>query len=138
MTVDRVSALRRTSLLSGLADRDLEALAAIMRECEFEAGATVTAEGRRDARVLAFFVIVEGTATVSRGGRPVATLGPGDHFGEIALLRNVPRTATVRAGSPLRLLALERDEFLAAVTGSRRALARAHAVADRRLHAGGA
>jgi CRP-like cAMP-binding protein len=111
MTVDRVSALRRTSLLSGLADRDLEALAAIMRECEFEAAATVTAEGRRDARVLAFFVIVEGTATVSRGGRPVATLGPGDHFGEIGLFLDRARTASVTASTPLRCLALAAWEF---------------------------
>ena len=65
-----------------------------------------------------FYVIDAGEVQVSIGGLPVRTMGPGTSFGEIALLNNVPRTATVIAGGPVTLLALDRDEFLAAVTGT--------------------
>jgi CRP-like cAMP-binding protein len=64
-----------------------------------------------------FYVIVEGEAAVEIDGRGVRVLGAGDFFGEVALLRDVPRTATVRALTPLQLAALERDMFLATVTG---------------------
>ena len=64
-----------------------------------------------------FSVIEEGAADVIGDGRLISTLGPGDGFGEIALLRRVPRTATVRAATDLRLHALTSDRFLPAVTG---------------------
>jgi CRP/FNR family transcriptional regulator, cyclic AMP receptor protein len=56
-------------------------------------------------------VIIEGTATVRRNGRKVATFGPGDHFGELALLDGGPRTATVTADTPLKLLVIGQREF---------------------------
>jgi MFS family permease len=64
-----------------------------------------------------FYVIVEGTVEITRGGEHVSEQGPGAYVGEIALLRDVPRTASVTAMTPLRLLALEREPFLLAVTG---------------------
>ena len=64
-----------------------------------------------------FYVIVEGTVEITRGGEHVSEQGPGAYVGEIALLRDVPRTASVIAKTPLRLLALEREPFLLAVTG---------------------
>jgi CRP-like cAMP-binding protein len=63
-----------------------------------------------------FYLVIEGEADVFHQGRHVSTRGGGDYFGEIALLRDVPRTATVVARGEMRLYALERDDFLAAVT----------------------
>jgi MFS family permease len=79
-----------------------------------------------------FYVIAEGTAAVVVDGRTVSTLGAGDGFGEIALLRDVPRTATVTATTPIRLFALARDPFLEAVTGHPQSHVAAHALIDRR------
>jgi hypothetical protein len=81
----------------------------------------------------AFYVIVDGEVDVAADGRPLQTLHTGDGFGEIALLRDVRRTATVTATTPVELLAITRDEFLAAVTGYPESAAAAHAIAAARL-----
>jgi len=83
-----------------------------------------------------FYAIEEGQAVVELGDGETRALGPGDFFGEIALLRDVPRTATVRARSELRLYALERDDFIAAVTGHAPSRAAADSVLAARLPAG--
>ena len=90
---------------------ELERLAARFREHTFPAGSAVTIEGQRGARVLAFFMITEGTATVTKGELFIAALGPGDHFGEVALFNDVPRMATVTADTDLFCLALSSWEF---------------------------
>ena len=79
-----------------------------------------------------FYIVDTGTVAIDLGRRTIHS-GPGDFFGEIALLRDVPRTATVVAESATRLYALERDDFLAAVTGHARAHTEAHTVAAARL-----
>ena len=83
-----------------------------------------------------FYVIAEGKASVEIDGAESRELGRGDFFGEIALLRDVPRTATVRALDSLRLYAVERDEFIAAVTGHAPTLEVADDVVTSRLAAG--
>jgi predicted MFS family arabinose efflux permease len=80
-----------------------------------------------------FYVIVEGSVEVDKGGTRVAMLGPGSYVGEIALLRDVPRTATVRSQTQVELLILERDDFLDAVTGSRRSARVAEGRIDQRI-----
>jgi CRP-like cAMP-binding protein len=107
-------------------------LAAGLEHRLFPAGAVVMREGETGDH---FYVITDGTASVSVHGTPRPALGRGDCFGEIALLRDVPRTATVTAGQSLRTLALSRDAFLAAVTGNSTSSAAADALIARRLSA---
>jgi len=80
----------------------------------------------------------DGTARVEIDGTQTSTLAPGGFFGEIALLRDVPRTATVRAAGELRLYALERDDFIAAVTGHAPSREAADSVVTSRLLVGAA
>jgi CRP-like cAMP-binding protein len=109
--IDRLDALARVPLLAALSHAQLRELAEVFREQIFEPGSTVIREGERGARVLAFFIVVEGEATVSLGGQQLAVLGQGEHFGEIALFNDVPRRATVTASTELRCLALSSWEF---------------------------
>jgi CRP/FNR family cyclic AMP-dependent transcriptional regulator len=86
--------LKKVPLFADLDDRDLGEIAGSMRERKFSAGDTVTQEGAVGA---GFFVVDEGEADVSVGGQPRGTIGPGDYFGEIALLTGADRTATITA-----------------------------------------
>jgi CRP-like cAMP-binding protein len=95
-----------------------------------QAGDEIVRQGEPGDR---FYVIDSGSAEVLVDGRPAASLGPGDYFGEIALLRNVPRTATVRAREDGLLLTLTRDAFVPAVSGYSPSLASAEAVVGLRL-----
>jgi CRP-like cAMP-binding protein len=79
--------------------------------------------------------MASGRVAVSIGGRHIRDQGPGDSFGEIALLRDTPRTATVIAIEPVEALALDREPFLAAVTGLRASASIAGRVVDERLAA---
>jgi CRP/FNR family transcriptional regulator, cyclic AMP receptor protein len=106
-----VDALTKVPLLAGLDRPELERLGGLFTEHTFPQGAVITREGERGARVLAFFVIAEGSASVTVGGERKAVLGPGDHFGEIALFYDQPRTATVSAETDLRCFALGAWEF---------------------------
>jgi len=107
-------------------------LAAEVEPRRFPAGAVVAREGDVGDH---FYLITDGSATVSVRGAPRPSLQRGDCFGEIALLHDVPRTATVTAEQPLRTLTLGRDEFLTAVTGNSTSEAAAHALAGQRLSA---
>ena len=106
--------LRRISIFAALPESILERLARALTQVHAEAGEVIIREG--DDGDL-FYAIEDGTVVVSKEGRWVAQLGPGDYFGEIALLRGVPRTATVTAETNVTMRALERDVFIPAVTG---------------------
>ncbi len=106
-----VDFLRKVPLFAGLERPDLERLAGVLKTHTFPEGAVITREGQRGARVLAFFVIAEGTASVVVGGETKAPLGPGDHFGEIGLFYDEPRSATVSAASDLSCYALSAWDF---------------------------
>jgi MFS family permease len=123
--------LRSIDLFEPLEQPILEQLSWNLIPVEMTGGEVVITEG--EAGDL-FYIIAEGEAEVAIGGRTITTLGPGQYFGEIALIRDVPRTATVTAAGSLRLLALERDEFLSAITGSVRSAEAAHRTAALRLH----
>jgi CRP-like cAMP-binding protein len=106
--------VQANDILAPLPEGTQERLARALIEVQVPAGDVVCREGDAGDR---FYLIAQGTAEVTAAGQTVNELGPGDAFGEIALLRDVPRQATVRALTDLTLYALERDVFLAAVTG---------------------
>jgi CRP-like cAMP-binding protein len=89
-------------LFAGLNRRQLNKLAREARPRRFAAGTPVVREGEMSG--IGFFVIQSGKASVTVGKKKVATLGPGDHFGEVALIAERPRTATVTAETPLECL----------------------------------
>ena len=122
--------LRSMPLFKPLPASTIDQLASSLIPVRADAGTDVIHEGDHGDR---FYVIESGEVDVSAGGQHVGTLGPGDHFGEIALLRDVPRTATVTAKGEVSLYALERDEFLSAVTGHPASAEAADAVVASRL-----
>jgi MFS family permease len=112
--LDRLALLQRTPIFAPLPGGTLENLAARLIPLEYQPGAEIIREGDPGDR---FYLVSEGRVDVKAKGAHIAGLGPGDYVGEIALLRDVPRTATVTALTPVKLFALERDDFLRAVTG---------------------
>jgi len=125
--------LRKIEIFAELPEPVLERLAASATSVSVAADGVVVSRGEVGNH---FYAIATGKAGVERDDGTIRELGPGEFFGEIALLRDVPRTATVRALEPLRLFALERDEFLTAVTGHAPSLATAETVVMSRLPAG--
>jgi MFS family permease len=128
-----VELLRRVPLFAPLPLPALERLAAAASPLEVRAGTELVREGEAGDR---FYVVGSGDVEVSVDGRRVSTLGRGDHFGEIALLRDVPRTATVTARGDAELYAVERDDFVGVVTGDAASLEAANAVIGSRLARG--
>jgi CRP/FNR family transcriptional regulator, cyclic AMP receptor protein len=104
-----VDELKKVPLFSGLTQRQVRQLAKGFRERQFKPGTAVVREGQMSG--VGFFVIVDGTATVSVGGSEVALLGPGDHFGELALISERVRSATVRADGTLHCLVMQFWDF---------------------------
>jgi len=102
------SRLQGIRLFSGLSNKELEQLAQWTDELSIGEGHELATEGRFAHE---FFLIEDGTAEVLQGGEPIAELGPGDFFGEIALLETERRTATVRATTPMEVIVMFSREF---------------------------
>jgi CRP-like cAMP-binding protein len=100
--------MKGVPLFSGCSKAELQKIAALADELDLAEGATLIREGERGRE---FIVIVDGTVTVTRGGKSLRDLGAGDFIGEIALVSDVPRTATVTATSPVRLLVITDRAF---------------------------
>ena len=103
------SVLKRVPLFAELDNRQLKKLAAGFRERTVGPGTKVTTEGEMSG--VGFFVVAGGEASVNVGGKDVGTLGPGDHFGELALVSESARTATVTATTELQLLEIPFWDF---------------------------
>jgi MFS family permease len=127
---EEMALLRSTRFFAPLPTPMLERLARNLIPIHLPGGSVVITQGEAGDR---FYAIVEGAVEVLEGGRRVTTLGPGGSFGEIALIRDVPRTATVVTATESKLLALDRDEFLRAITGHEAASEAAHGLATERL-----
>jgi CRP-like cAMP-binding protein len=100
--------VQRVPLFSDLSKQEVQGLASSMKERTFNEGDTIASEGQSG---IGFFVIEEGEATVTIGGQERGTLKAGDHFGEIALIDDGARTATVTAKTPLKAYGITAWEF---------------------------
>jgi CRP-like cAMP-binding protein len=105
----RTDLLKSVPLFEHCSRRELGRIAGITEESDVDRGTVLITEGDRGRE---FFVIVSGEVEVRRKGRKLATLGPGTYFGEIALLSRQPRTATVTALTPLRVLVIADRDFV--------------------------
>jgi CRP/FNR family cyclic AMP-dependent transcriptional regulator len=110
-----VEQLKRVPLFADLDQRELQSLASSFKERIFEAGSTVVGEGSGG---VGFFIIDEGDAKVTVGGEERARLGPGQYFGELALIDEGTRTATITAETELKCYGLTSWEFRPLVEGN--------------------
>ena len=108
MAEGAVDLLKRVPIFSDLDRKELERIASSMKQRTFNAGDAVTTEGQSG---IGFFVIEEGEAKVTVGGQERRRLGPGDYFGEVALLNESARTASITAESDLRCYGMTSWEF---------------------------
>lgn len=104
----KADALGRCPFFADLSRGELRELAKVTEDMEVEEGKSLTREGAAGSE---FFVIVDGEVAVTKDGSEIRTMGEGDFFGEISLLEDRPRTATVTAKTPLRFFVLTRQNF---------------------------
>ena len=107
-TDTKLELLRRTPLLSDLGRKEIEEVGRLVDEIDVPAGKVLMREGDTGRE---FFVLVNGTVGIERGGKRIRTLEPGAFFGEVALLSEAPRSATATSEGPATLLVLGHREF---------------------------
>ena len=113
--METAALLKRTALFAGLSDRAIKSVLGTAKEKSFEEGAVVVDEGHEGGR--GFYMVLEGGARVTVGGTEVAKVGPGDYFGEMALLlEDTPRTAEVVATSDLKCLIITQWDLKSLIT----------------------
>jgi CRP-like cAMP-binding protein len=100
--------LAKVPLFAGLDKKHLQQVSGLVTQIDVKEGKDLTREGEHGNE---FIIVLEGEAEVKVGGNVVATRGPGDYFGEIALIANRPRTATVTAKTPMKIEVIGRREF---------------------------
>lgn len=105
---NKLADLSRLWLFSSLSKKELATLGKRADEVKVPAGKVLTVEGKPGHE---FFMIIDGVASINRGGKQITTLGPGSYFGELSLLDRGPRSATVVAESEMTLLVLGQREF---------------------------
>jgi CRP-like cAMP-binding protein len=110
-----IDQLSKVPLFAACPRRDLRAIAMLGTELVIKAGNVLTTEGEPGSE---FFLVRAGSARCVRNGRKVAMFGPGDFFGETALLSHTPRSATVTAASDMTIIAFDRREFSALLDSS--------------------
>jgi CRP/FNR family transcriptional regulator, cyclic AMP receptor protein len=115
VTDPKVDRLAHVPLFAGLSKRDLEFVASRVDEISLKPGQTLIREGQPTE---SFFVLVSGQVTVTRGGKPAATLGPGEFFGEIGMLDRGPAAATVITDGPVEAMVLSHAQFRDAIKGN--------------------
>jgi CRP/FNR family transcriptional regulator, cyclic AMP receptor protein len=104
----KVDLIKGVPLFSSASKQELGEIASIADEIDLPDGKVLIAEGDTGRE---FFVLIDGTAEVTRGGKKVASIGPGDFFGEIALISKTPRNATITTTSPVRALVITDRAF---------------------------
>jgi CRP/FNR family transcriptional regulator, cyclic AMP receptor protein len=107
-TDEKLDLLKRVPLLAGLGRKEIEEVGRLAEEIDLPAGHVLMREGASGSE---FWVIVEGSVSIDRGGTTIRSLGAGDFLGEIALVDNGPRTATATTETPAKLLVLGHREF---------------------------
>jgi len=104
----KIDLIKRVPLFASASKHELAEIASIADEIDLPADRTLISEGDAGRE---FFVLIDGTAEVQRAGRKVASIGPGDFFGEIALIAKTPRNATITTTSPVRALVITDRAF---------------------------
>ena len=104
----KIDLIKRVPLFKAAKKAELEQIASIADEIDLPAGKAIITEGEPGRE---FIVLIDGTAEVERGGKKVASIGPGDFFGEISLISKTPRNATITTTSPVRALVITDRAF---------------------------
>jgi CRP/FNR family transcriptional regulator, cyclic AMP receptor protein len=128
----KLERLAKVPLFAKLGHRELEHLAGQVDEVSIRPGETLITEGQPTE---AFYILTSGKARVTRAGKPVANLGPGDFFGEIGMLDNGPATATVVADGPGEAMVLSHVQFRDAIKGNDKLVLQVLAAVAERLRA---